>query len=246
MKKKIAIMAAVILTAGAFTACTAEKVKNDIQTSVVSTADVSASEESSEITAEKTTETEPTETTEKATVAEETEPASQDSKSKEKSGVGQSSADTAATEPTQAAKAEKAESKTATKTKSEANATKVTKNPTQPLTHKSTQKPTEKATQKPTQPPAKAKTVDVNSAVSDDIAYGKKLGMNYDSLLNTANASWFSPTNADYYDSTSELVKDIKIDVKYVADYYQSDGIKPCDISFNVLAENNKIYVVYC
>lgn len=51
MKKKIAIIMTLILAAGTFTACTAEeKMNNDIKTSVVSTtADVSASETSSEI-----------------------------------------------------------------------------------------------------------------------------------------------------------------------------------------------------
>lgn len=78
------------------------------------------------------------------------------------------------------------------------------------------------------------------------ITYGQQLGMKYDSSLNTGNASWFSPTNASYYDSTSELMADCYADVEYVAYYYQSDGIVPSDLSFNVMAENNKIYVVYC
>lgn len=105
---------------------------------------------------------------------------------------------------------------------------------------KPTEKPTEKSTQKPTQPPTKAKTVDVQYAVSACIAYGQQLGMKYDSSLNTGNASWFSPTNASYYDSTSELTADCYGDVEYVAYYYQSDGIVPSDLSFNVIAENNK------
>ena len=108
------------------------------------------------------------------------------------------------------------------------------------------QKPTEKPTQKPTQPPAKAKTVDVQYAVSACIAYGQQLGMKYDSSLNTGNASWFSPTNASYYDDTQSLTADCYGDVEYVAYYYQSSGITPSDLSFNVIAENNKIYVVYC
>ena len=108
------------------------------------------------------------------------------------------------------------------------------------------QKPTEKPTQKPTQPPAKAKTVDVQYTVSACIAYGQQLGMKYDSSLNTGNASWFSPTNASYYDDTQSLTADCYGDVEYVAYYYQSSGITPSDLSFNVIAENNKIYVVYC
>ena len=78
------------------------------------------------------------------------------------------------------------------------------------------------------------------------IAYGQQLGMKYDSSLNTGNASWFSPTNTSYYDSTSELTSNLKSDVEYVAYYYQSSGIVPSDLSFNVITENNKIYVVYC
>ena len=83
-------------------------------------------------------------------------------------------------------------------------------------------------------------------AVSACIAYGQQFGMKYDSSLNTGNASWFSPTNASYYESTSELTADCYGDVEYVAYYYKSDGIVPSDLSFNVIAENNKIYVVYC
>ena len=103
-----------------------------------------------------------------------------------------------------------------------------------------------KLTEKPTQPPTKAKTVDVQYAVSDCIAYGQQLGMKYDSSLNTGNASWFSPTNASYYDDTQSLTADCYGDVEYAAYYFQSSGIAPRDLSFNVIAENNKIYVVYC
>ena len=78
------------------------------------------------------------------------------------------------------------------------------------------------------------------------IAYGQQLGMKYDSSLNTGNASWFSPTNASYYDDTQSLKADCYGDVEYVAYYYQSSGITSSDLSFNVIAENNKIYVVYC
>ena len=132
---------------------------------------------------------------------------------------------------------------------SESTAKKETETPTQKPavkpTQPPTQKPTEKPTQKPTQPPTKAKTVDVQYEVSACIAYGQQLGMKYDSSLNTGNASWFSPTNTSYYDSTSELTADCYGDVEYVVYYYQSDGIVPSDLSFNVIAENNKIYVVY-
>lgn len=235
MKKKIAIMLTLILATGTFTACTAEeKMNNDIKTSVVSkAADVSVSEESSVETTEKATEST---AAEKATVSKETVPRENNAESKEKSGVGQSSASVAATKPTQAVKAEKAESKAASKVRTETETIKATKKPTQ--------KPTEKP--KPTQPPTEKKSVDITSVVDSAIRYGKQLGMHYDSSLNTANASWFSPTNASYYDDTQSLKADCYADIEYVAYYYKSDGIKPNDLSFNVVAENNKIYVVYC
>lgn len=234
MKKKIAIMLTLILAAGTFTACAAEeKLNNDIQTSVVSkAADVS---ESTETSATATTEiTIP----EKATVSKETEPSGQNTKTEEKADSWQNSAVVSATNPIQKTQSEVKNNSRNTvnsnHSKSKSNA------------EKETEIPTEKPTQKPTQPPTKAKTVDVQYVVSACIAYGQQLGMKYDSSLNTGNASWFSPTNASYYDSTSELTADCYGDVEYAAYYYQSSGIAPSDLSFNVIAENNKIYVVYC
>ena len=234
MKKKIAIMLTLILAAGTFTACAAEeKLNNDIQPSVVSkAADVS---ESTETSATATTEiTIP----EKATVSKETEPSGQNTKTEEKADSWQNSAVVSATNPIQKTQSEVKNNSRNTvnsnHSKSKSNA------------EKETEIPTEKPTQKPTQPPTKAKTVDVQYAVSACIAYGQQLGMKYDSSLNTGNASWFSPTNTSYYDSTSELTSNLKSDVEYAAYYYQSSGIAPSDLSFNVIAENNKIYVVYC
>lgn len=234
MKKKIAIMLTLILAAGTFTACAAEeKLNNDIQTSVVSkAADVS---ESTETSATATTEiTIP----EKATVSKETEPSGQNTKTEEKADSWQNSAVVSATNPIQKTQSEVKNNSRNTvnsnHSKSKSNA------------EKETEIPTEKPTQKPTQPPTKAKTVDVQYAMSACIAYGQQLGMKYDSSLNTGNASWFSPTNTSYYDSTSELTSNLKSDVEYAAYYYQSSGIAPSDLSFNVIAENNKIYVVYC
>ena len=239
MKKKIAIMLTLILAAGTFTACTAEeKLNNDIQTSVVSkAADVSASTESSATaTIEKATETT---IPEKATVSKETESSEKNTKSEEKADSGQNSAIVSATEPIQT-KQDSIPKVTEQKTE----ATK------EKHAQKATEKPTEKPTNKPaptqTQPPTEKNSVDVTSAVNSAISYGKQLGMEYDSSLNTGNASWFSPTNASYYDSTSELTAYCYADIEYVAHYYKNDGIVPSDLSFNVVAENNKIYVVYC
>lgn len=246
MKKKIAIMLTLILAAGTFTACTAEeKLNNDIQTSVVSkAADVS---ESTETSATATTEiTIP----EKATVSKETEPSGQNTKTIEKADSGQNSAVVSATDPIQKTQSEvrniSKNTANSNKQKSESTAKKETENSTQNPAEKPTQKPVQKPTEKPTQPPTKAKTVDVQYAVSACIAYGQQLGMKYDFSLNTGNASWFSPTNASYYDDTQSLTADCYGDVEYVAYYYQSSGIAPRDLSFNVIAENNKIYVVYC
>lgn len=239
MKKKIAIMLSIILMAGTFTDCTAEeKMYNSSLSPTVSTSvGVSASGGSSEMA---TTET--MQSTEKATVSKETEPSGQNTKTEEKADSGQHSAVVSATDPIQKTQSEVQNNSKNTvnsnPSESESTAKKETEN--------STQKPTEKSTQKPTQPPTKAKTVDVQYAVSACIAYGQQLGMKYDSSLNTGNASWFSPTNTSYYDSTSELTSNLKSDVEYVAYYYQSSGITPSDLSFNVITENNKIYVVYC
>lgn len=261
MKKKIAIMLTLILAAGTFTACTAEeKVNNSSLSPTVSTSvGVSVSEETSALTntlliAEK-------ETTETA-VSKETEPSGQNTKTEEKADSGQNSAVVSATNPIQKTQSEiqnnsrntvnsnqsesESTAKKETETPTQKPVVKPTQPPTQKPTEKPTQKPTEKPSQKPTQPPTKAKKVDVQYAVSACIAYGQQLGMKYDSSLNTGNASWFSPTNASYYDSTSELTADCYGDVEFVACYYQSSGIAPSDLSFNVITENNKIYVVYC
>ena len=254
MKKKIAIMLTLILATGTFTACTtgAKENNSSLSPTVSTSVGVSASGESSEMaTTEKTTETT---STEKATVSKETEPSGQNTKTEEKADSGQNSAVVSATDPIQKTQSEVQNNSGNTvnsyQSKSELTAKKETGTPAQKPAEKPTQpptqKPTEKPTQKTTQPPTKAKTVDVQYAVSACIAYGQQLGMKYDSSLNKGNASWFSPTNASYYDDTQSLTADCYGDVEYVAYYYQSSGITPSDLSFNVIAENNKIYVVYC
>ena len=247
MKKKIAIMISIILMAGIFTACTTgEKVNNSSLSPTVSTSvGVSASGKSSEMA---TTET--MQSSENATVSKETEPSGQNAKTEEKADSGQNSAVVSATAPIQKTQSEVQNNSNNTvnsnRSESESTTKKKTETPIQKPAVKPTQPPTHKPTQKPTQPPTKAKTVDVQYAVSACIAYGQQLGMKYDSSLNTGNASWFSPTNTSYYDSTSELTSNLKSDVGYVAYYYQSSGITPSDLSFNIIAENNKIYVVFC
>lgn len=114
-------------------------------------------------------------------------------------------------------------------------------------TEKATEKPTEKPTQKPTPKPTEKpqEKPDVYKAVSSAISYGCQLGMVYDSSLNTNNASWFSPTNAEYYTTTSELTSDCYSDVQYLVNYYGGMGASPSDISFNVVSVGSRIYVVY-
>ena len=92
----------------------------------------------------------------------------------------------------------------------------------------------------------KAKKLNVNSAIKTARNYGTKLGMHYDKTLNTDNASWFAPTNTKYHKNTTELKKALKGDVRYVAYFYKDSGIVPSDITFNIVKENSKIYVVYC
>ncbi len=249
MKKKIAIMLSIILMAGTFIACTAEeKMNNDIKTSVVSkAADVSVSETSAEIS---TTMQAETSTVSAETTQSKTEPIE---KIKSDSGQNQTKirqnldADSIAEPKEENVKhtiVNGKTSSTAQQKKEESKSEKVIEKPTSKPTQKPTEKP--KPVLKPTQPPTEKKNVDVSSVVSACISYGKQLGMNYNSSLNTANASWFSPTNASYYDDIQSLTSDCYSDVEYVAYYYKSDGIKPNDLSFNVVAENNKIYVVYC
>ncbi|WP_294675095.1 hypothetical protein [uncultured Ruminococcus sp.] len=234
MKKKTAITFSIILMAVTFTACTAEEKVNNSSLSPTASTSVGVSV-STETSATATTEiTIP----EKATVSKETESSEKDIKTEEKADSGQNSAVVSATDPIQ---------KTQTEVQNNSNNTvNSNRSESESTTKKKTETPIQKPAVKPTQPPTKAKTVDVHYAVSACIAYGQQLGMKYDSSLNTGNASWFSPTNASYYDSTSELTADCYADVEYVAYYYQSSGIIPSDLSFNVIAENNKIYVVYC
>lgn len=238
MKKKIAIMLILILATGTFTACTVEeKMDNSSLSHTVSTSvGVSVSGETSAMATTETT------IPEKATVSKETEPLGQNAKTEEKADSGKNSAVVSATDPIQKTQTEVRNNSKNTvnsnQSESESTAKKETETPTQ--------KPVQKPTEKPTQPPTKAKTVDVQYAVSACIVYGQQLGMKYDSSLNTGNASWFSPTNASYYDDTQRLTADCCGDVEYVAYYYQSSGIAPSDLSFNVIADNNKIYVVYC
>lgn len=232
MKKRFALILTFILATGTLTACTVEeKFNNDIKTSVVSTtADVSASERFSKSTTEK-------ETTEIATVSEVVEPTEKNTKSKVKPDTEQKWESESKNTTAQAT--EKVETTVVLST------AKATQSTAVKATEKVTQKPTQKVTVKPTEKATK-KEVNIQKAISSSISYGIQLGMNYDPSLNTANASWFSPTNSAYYNDTQSLIIACYEDIEYVAYYYEDDGIKPSDMSFNVIELNKKIYVVYC
>lgn len=104
---------------------------------------------------------------------------------------------------------------------------------------KQSQKSTKKVVKK------KAK-LNVKFAIKTARNYGTKLKMHYDRTLTTDNSNWFSPTNIKYYKNTTELKKILKDDVRYVANFYKDSGVVPSDISFNIIKENSRIYVVYC
>lgn len=68
--------------------------------------------------------------------------------------------------------------------------------------------------------------------------------MHYDKSLNRNNASWFAPIRAKYYKIVEEFTKILKDDVKYVAYFYESSGIKPTDIIFNIVKSSGRIYML--
>ncbi len=253
MKKRIAILLTLMLATGIFTACTAEKVNYDNKTSVVSTADVSSSTESSELLPTENV-TEIT-TTKKATVSPNIEPTETDTQKGEKADSGQNLGNqtqivqSVEVEPNTQSNAENSENKVTEKLEFKTEnipEQKPVQTVTEPPTQKPTVKPTEKPTNPPTQPPTEAKTIDIQYVLSSCISYGEQFGMNYDSTLNISNASWFSPTNAEYYSDTESLLNDCYNDVEYTAYFHQDSGIEPSDLTFNVVVDQNKIYIVYC
>lgn len=130
--------------------------------------------------------------------------------------------------------------------------TQPTAKPTQPVTQKPTQKATQKTTSKPKtttkpkaiQPTTKKKVIDINKIVNAGISYGKSLGMQYNPSLTIKNAGWFPPTDMSIYNDTDECITACKGDIQYLVEYY-SDKYEPSDITFNVIAQGEMIYVVY-
>ena len=256
MKKKVAMILAIMLAMGSMSACgEAKKVNNNMGTSMADTAvEVSVYEDNSEVqtsdstevTAQKTIVSQNSKTSNKNTKSDEKADSRQNSSNKTHTKTAQSdikNTEDEKVQPTDKLSTEKGNSSAQTQQNKKSD---VAEKPTEKPIQKPTQPPTEEPIQKSTQPPTEAKMADVQNVVRACITYGQQLGMKYDSSLNTANASWFSPTNASYYDDTKSLMVDCYADVEYVACFYQDSGIKPSDLSFNVVAENNKIYVVYC
>ena len=144
MKKRIAIILTIMLATETFTACTAEKVNDINKTSVVSTADVSSSTESSEpLPTEFITEIT---TTEKATVSKNTKPTETDTKFEQRADSGQNLGYKTHTE-------QSVEVKTDTRNNAEKSERKVTENQEYITENKSEQNATEPPTQKPTAKP---------------------------------------------------------------------------------------------
>ena len=236
--KKIAIIMALIMCTGGLTACgtpevidyTVESTSNTVITQTESTTEKPTVPE--ETTAK---ETKP-KSEETSNFADKKEESSKEEKS-ENSGVSENSRVTNSSNTTNRSEssAERSENKKPEET--------TKPKPTEKATEKPTEKPTQKPTPKPTEKPQEKP--DVYKAVSSAISYGCQLGMVYDSSLNTNNASWFSPTNAEYYTTTSELTSDCYSDVQYLVNYYGGMGASPSDISFNVVSVGSRIYVVY-
>lgn len=228
--KKIAILMAIIMCTVGLTACgtpevidyTVESTSNTVITQTESTTEKPTVPE--ETTAK---ETKP-KSEETSNFADKKEESSKEEKS-ENSGVSENSRVTNSSNTTNRSEssAERSENK----------------KPEETTKPKPTEKPTLKPTPKPTEKPQEKP--DVYKAVSSAISYGCQLGMVYDSSLNTNNASWFSPTNAEYYTTTSELTSDCYNDVQYLVNYYSGMGASPSDISFNVVSVGSRIYVVY-
>lgn len=228
--KKIAILMAIIMCTVGLTACGTPEV---IDYTVESTSNTVITQ--TESTTEKPTVPEETTAKEKKPKSEETsnfadkkEESSKEEKS-ENSGVSENSRVTNSSNTTNRSESSAEHSEN--------------KKPEETTKPKPTEKPTQKPTPKPTEKPQEKP--DVYKAVSSAISYGCQLGMVYDSSLNTNNASWFSPTNAEYYTTISELTSDCYSDVQYLVNYYGGMGASPSDISFNVVSVGSRIYVVY-
>ena len=77
------------------------------------------------------------------------------------------------------------------------------------------------------------------------IAYGQQLGMVYNGSLSIGGAGWFPPTDISSYTDTDAATAACYGDVEYVSYYYAGLGAEPSDITFNVIASDGQIYVVY-
>lgn len=263
MKKNIAIILTILMAASTLIACS-QAVKVQSETVVTTTAEKEETTINTDFSAETVTaETSPVSDETESPTAEPSQPkkaaASQNSgnvgqnfednrEQTESKQTGQNTAPAAkAQTETKPETPKDTTTKAAEKTKNE-NKPKATESPKSETKPKATEKPKSeekpKATEKPTEKPAK-KTIDFNCVTSALIAYGKSLGMQYNSSLNIGNGGWFPPLDTSGYSDTDSVISVGYGEVDYVPYYFSGSDVAPSDIAFNVITSNNQIYVVY-
>ncbi|MCQ4022860.1 hypothetical protein [Ruminococcus sp. zg-924] len=251
MKKKIAIILTILMAASTFTACshanegTQYAVETQSETAVTTTAEKEETTINTDISAE-------TVTAETSPVSKETWPSTTEPSKPKKADTSQNFGNSERIsednrEQTESKQTSQNKASAAEKTKSE-NKPKATESPKSETKPKATEKPKSeekpKATEKPTEKPAK-KTIDFNRVASALIAYGKSLGMVYNSSLNISNGGWFPPLDVSGYSDTDSVISAGYGEVDYVTYYFSGSGIVPSDIAFNIIISNKQIYVVY-
>ena len=75
------------------------------------------------------------------------------------------------------------------------------------------------------------------------IAYGKRKGMTFDSMLTNKTSSWFPPTNIKHYKNNRELISAAKGDIRYLLNCFSD--CEPSDITFNVKLKGRYLYILY-
>ena len=271
--KKLAIIIAILMTAGSICACSQAEKANPIQQKPTysATADEAKSRINTDVFG---TETAKTENAEKSPVSAFQEPSGVYPTSPNKANVGQTSrkqggvsdgdgsvqnSESSVTQisgssgentPKQSGNSQSSSPKTTKKPQSnpapkstQATQPKATEAPKPKPTE--APKPTKAPKPEPTEPPAERKYLDYNQVVSNLIAYGQSLGMIYNGSLGIGNSGWFPPTDISGYTDTDAATAACYSDVDYVPYYYAGLGAAPSDIMFNVVASGGQIYVVY-
>ena len=257
--KRLAFIIAIIMAAGAMSACSqTEKGTEPIAeiTEISTTATPSEVPKSRINTDVSDVPTAETQNTEKSPVSAFQEPTGVCPTSPQKAGVGQMS-------PKQGGNSENGErvresnSSSAESSESSENAAPKQSGNSQSSTPKTSERPQDKPALKPTEapqptkapepeyePPVEKKELDYNQVVNNLIAYGQQLGMIYNGSLGLG-AGWFPPTDISGYTDADAASAACYGDVEYVTYYYSGLGAEPSDITFNVIASDGQIYVVY-